>query len=216
MKISQYFLYSGISTWIFEELCDELKQGIEWSLERRGLKGVENQEFRDIVIGETTATPLLIKYSALISTELESQIAKMNNSGLQIKTTSIEPLAVLKKLQLESKKIISERNKLIHNSWSPQLLSDEKLSVKAFSKKISERGSTTKVSELNEADFRKFIRSCELLKRMISYLNYCLSTQSSLDRFFEITDETILPINNIEMEKHSILVEVQEQIDILA
>ena len=216
MKTSQYFLYSGISTWIFEELCDELKVGIEWSLERRGLKGVENSEFRDIIIGETTATPLFIKYSAFISTELESHIAKMNNSGLKIEITPIDPLAVLSKLQTELKKIISERNKLIHNSWSPQLLSDEELAVRAFSKKISKRGSTIKVSEFNESDFRKFIRSCELLKRMTSYLNHCLDTQSSLDRFFEVTNGTILPIDNVEMEKLSILVEMQEQIDLLA
>ncbi|OOW00489.1 hypothetical protein [Pseudomonas sp. MF4836] len=216
MKTSQYFLYSGISTWIFEELCDELKNGIEWSLERRGLKGVENSEFRNIIIGETTATPLSIKYSAFISTELESHIAKMNNSGLQIERAPIDPLAVLRKLQVELKKIISDRNKLIHNSWSPQLLSDEKLAVRAFSKKISERGSTIKVSEFNESDFIKFIRNCELLKRMISYLNHCLDTQSSLDRYFEATNDTILPINNVEMEKLSILVEMQEQINKLA
>lgn len=216
MNISQYFLYFGISTWIFEEFCNELKKGIEWSLERRGLKGVENSEFRDIVIGETTATPLLTKYSALVSTELESQIARMNNSGLKIEVAIIDPVVVLKQLHLESKKVISERNKLIHNSWSPQLLSNERLSVKAFSKKISERGSVIKVSELNEAGFREFIRSCELLKRMISYLNYCLSTQSSLDHFFEITNDTILPINNVEIEELSILVEMQEQLDKLA
>jgi hypothetical protein len=216
VKTSQYFLYSGISTWIFEELCDELKNGIEWSLERRGLKGVENSEFRDIVIGETTAKPLFIKYSAFISTELESRIAKMNNSGLEIERTPIDPLAVLRKLQVELNKIISERNKLIHNSWSPQLLSDEVLAVRAYSKKISERGSMIKESELTESGFRKFIMSCELLKRMISRLNYCLDTQSSLDQFFEITNDTILPTNNVEMEKLSILVEMQEQIEMLA
>jgi hypothetical protein len=216
VNVSQYFLYSGISTWIFEEFCGELKKGIEWSLERRGLKGVENSEFRDIVIGETTATPLLAKYSALVSTELESQIARMNNSGLKIEVTSIDPLAVIKKIYLESKKVISERNKLIHNSWAPQLLSSERLSVKSFSKKISERGSIIKVSELNEAGFREFIRGCEFLKRMISYLNYCLDTQSSFDLFFEITNDTILPIKNVEMEELSILVEMQEQLDKLA
>lgn len=168
------------------------------------------------MIGGITATPLLSKYSALVSTELESQIARMNNSGLQIEITTIDPLVALKKLHLESKKVISERNKLIHNSWSPQLLSNERLSVKAFIEKISERGSIIKVSELDETGFRGFIRSCELLKRMISYLNYCLSTQSSLDRFFEITNDTIMPINNVEMEDLSILVEMQEQLDKLA
>uniref|UniRef100_UPI0005C9A276 hypothetical protein n=1 Tax=Pseudomonas syringae TaxID=317 RepID=UPI0005C9A276 len=43
-----------------------------------------------------------------------------------------------------------------------------------------------------------------------------LDTQSSLDRYFEATNDTILPINNVEMEKLSILVEMQEQIDKLA
>lgn len=216
MKISQYFLYSGITTWIFEELCDELKKGIESSLERRGLKGVENSEFRAIVIGETTATPLFIKYSAFISTELESHIAKMNNSGLKIERTPIDPSLILRKLQAELKKIISVRNKLIHNSWAPQLLNDERVTVRAFSNKISEKGRKIKISELNEFDFKDFIRSCETLKRMISYLNYCLDTESSLDSFFEITAGTILPIKNAELAELSILIEIEGQIEKLA
>lgn len=216
MKISQYFLYSGIAVWTFEELCDELKKGIESSLERRGLKGVENSEFRAIVIGETTASPLFVKYSAFISTELESHIAKMNNSGIKIERAPIDPLEVLRKLQSELRKIISVRNNLIHNSWSPQLLSDEELAVRAFSNKISEKGRKIKVSELNESDFKEFIRNCEMLKRTISFLNYCLDTESSLDRYFEITSGTILPINNAEMEELSILSEIQEQIEMLA
>jgi len=216
LKISQYFLYSGITTWIFEELCDELKKGIESSLERRGLKGVQNCEFRAIVIGETTATPLFIKYSAFISTELESHIAKMNNSGLKIERTPIDPSMILRKLQAELKKIISVRNKLIHNSWAPQLLNDERVTVRAFSSKISEKGRKLKISELNELDFKKFIVNCETLKRMISYLNYCLDTESPLDRYFEIAAGTILPIKNAELANLSILNEIEGQIKMLA
>lgn len=216
MRKSQYFLYSGITTWIFEELCDELRKGIESSLERRGLKGVENSEFRAIVIGETTAGPLFTKYSAFISTELESRMARLNNCGIQIERTPIDPSMILKKLQMELRKIISARNNLVHNSWSPQLLSDERPTVRAFSNKISEKGSSIKLSELEESDFRKFIKDCETLKHTINHLNFCLDTGSSPNTYFEIMNDTILPANNIEMENLSILTEMQEQIEKLA
>jgi uncharacterized protein YutE (UPF0331/DUF86 family) len=215
MKKSQYFFYSGITLWVFEELCDVLKTGIERSLERRGLKGPQNLEFRQMVIGETTAFPLFIKYSAFISTELDSGIAKMNNSGLQIERIPIDPLDILKAIQAKLEKAITWRNRLVHNSWSPQLLSDERLAVKAFRRKMSKNGASIEISKIGELDFKNFIKSCETLQRMIRFLDHCLDTNSSLERYFEIEDEEIVPTNEKDMEEFSVLSEMSETIKAL-
>ncbi|MDN3630953.1 hypothetical protein [Vibrio lentus] len=217
MNKGKFFVYFGIGAWLFEELCDELKEGIDSSLERRGLKGIENDPFRNIIIGESTATPLLSKYSAFISTELDSSIANLNGAQLKIERTPIDPSVLLNQLQKDIKKIISIRNTLVHGSWSPQLLGwNDIKTVSSWRKKVSEKGIELVKSEFTEIDFENYIRKCEIATYSIKCLNYCLNTSTSLDFGFELKSSKIIPKELGELKKSSVLNEMKSNIEAMA
>lgn len=191
MKENQFYTYFGISSFVFEDLCEEIRYGIDSFLVRRGLSGVENIEFRQIITGATTASPLFNLYRSFIYTELTSTLASSNNlEKNKPASNTIKPLPILEMIEKEITDLIQIRNKLIHSNWSPRLLNEDRNYVKGFKNKILKKGSSIDILEFRENDFTNFIKNCELIKNDISFLNASLDEPDlfPLAKFYKINN----------------------------
>ncbi len=158
----------------FEHMCQALRSGITFMLQRHGLA---NQNVATLLLADLTAFPLQNIFSSVLAETVE-----LTDDGRRIINN------IMKRCQ----KLTEERNDVIHNAWyigwaSPQQTDFHETT--AMKPHRDKKGGEFKVFKRTAEDFLKLVDLADELTALVNRAWGCVATNSRIENNFEIDPE---------------------------